>query len=230
MITLITFPPAFGEPCASSFCTKAVYMLNLAGLRWQREDTNDPRKWPKGKLPAVTVGDTVIGDSDGIRAHIEAQGVDLNDGLSDLDRGTARAFIRMAEEHLYFHMVMDRWGNDAVWPVVRDIYFKEIPKLPRLLVTRGLRKALMKGMHAQGLGRLTEVERLDRANQDLDAITARLWQGAFLFGDRPTLADASVAPVLGGLRATPVPTLLSKRVGEDAVLSAYIDRVNDALG
>lgn len=230
MITLITFPPTFGEQSASSFCTKAIYMLNLAGVDWQRQDTNDPRKWPKGKLPAITVQDQVIGDSDGIRAYLENQGADLNKGLSDIDKSTSRALIRMAEEHLYFHVVMDRWGDDAVWPTIRDTYFKDIPKLPRLLITRGMRKSLMKGMHAQGLGRLTPQERLVRANQDLEAITARLWEGPFLFGETPTLADTSVASVLGGMRSTPVTTALSQRVGDDEVLCAYIDRVEAALG
>jgi hypothetical protein len=46
----------------------------------------------------------------------------------------------MAEAHMYFHLVLDRWGNDAVWPTTRDIYFKQIPKLTRLIITSGLRQ------------------------------------------------------------------------------------------
>ena len=52
----------------------------------------------------------------------------------------------MTEEHMYFHLVMDRWGNDSVWPTIRNVYFKAIPKLPRLIVTRGLRAKMMKGL------------------------------------------------------------------------------------
>lgn len=230
MITLTTFHPMFGEPSASSFSTKAIYMLNMAGVTWTRENTNDPRKWPKGKLPAITVDGQIIGDSDNIRAWLESTGADLNKGLSDIDRSTARALIRMAEEHLYFNVVMDRWGNDAVWPVIRDAYFRDVPWVLRGLVTNGLRKKLMRGMHVQGLGRLTPEERLERANQDLEAITARLFEGKFLFGDTPTLADASVAPVLGGLRSTPGDTALSLRVRNDPVLNPYVDRVAEALG
>jgi glutathione S-transferase len=230
MITLITFPPTFGEPSASSFCTKAIYLLNMAGVDWERQDTNDPRKWPKAKLPAITVDGRTIGDSNGIRLYLESLGIDLEPGLSDLDKSTAQSMIRMAEEHMYFHVVMDRWGNDDVWPIVRDTYFKDIPKIPRLIVTRGLRKKLMKGMHAQGLGRLSAQERMARIEPDLQAITQRLWHGPYLFGDAPSLADVSIAPLLGAMRTTPHPTALRRRIEGDTVLSTYINRVADALG
>ena len=230
MITLITFPPTFGEPSASSFCTKAMYLLNMAGVEWQRQDTNDPRKWPKAKLPAITLDGRTIGDSNRIRVYLETLGVDLEPGLSDLDKSTAVSIIRMAEEHMYFHVVMDRWGNDDVWPIVRDVYFKDIPKLPRLIITKGLRKQLMKGMHAQGLGRWTPQERMERLEPDLQAITQRLWHGPYLFGAIPSAADASVAPVLASMRSTPKPTALRRRIEDDKVLSGYIDRVATALG
>lgn len=230
MITLITYAPSFGQPAASPFCVKAIWLLNMSGQAWQREDTADPRKMPKQKLPAIRMGANIIPDSDNIRSHLEAQGADFDAGLSDMEKATSRAFIRMAEEHMYFHVVMDRWGNDAVWPTIRDTYFEQIPKVLRGFITNGLRKSLMRGMHAQGLGRLTEEERLARIEPDLQAIVTRLWHGPFLFGDRPTAADASVAAMLQNMRATPGKTLLKMRVAEDEILCRYIDRASDAMG
>lgn len=230
MPTLVIYPPAFGAPSASPFCVKALYLLNLSGLDWQRQDTSDPRKWPKGKLPAMLVEDEVIGDSDNIRTWIEEQGAQLDTGLSDLDRATSRAFIRMVEEHMYFHLVLDRWGDKVVWPIIRDTYFGQLPKVIRGLVTHGLRKSLLKGMDAQGLGRLTAGERLERIEPDLKAITTRLWQGPYLFGSTPTAADASVAAMLGAIISTPGGTALSRRVKEDVILLEYVNRVAKALG
>ena len=203
MITLITFAPAFGQIAASPFCVKAIWLLNMSGQPWQREDTADPCSMPKQKLPAIRFGDQLIADSDNIRAYLEFQGANFDPGLSDMERSTSRAFIRMAEEHIYFHNVLARWGDDAVWPLIRDTYFAQIPKPLRGFVTNRLRRACLQGMHRQGLGRLTPQERLERLEPDLRAITTRLWQGPFLFGDQPTAADASVAPMLAGLRATP---------------------------
>lgn len=230
MLTLVTYPPAFGQPSGSPFCVKALYLLNLSGLPWQRKDTADPRNWPKGKLPALWVDDEVIGDSDNIRSWLEERGACFDQGLSDLDRATSRAFIRMAEEHMYFHIVMDRWGDKAVWPLVRDIYFAAIPALLRRLITRGVRRVLLRGMDAQGLGRLTAGERLERIEPDLQAITDRLWHGSFLFGSKPSAADASVAAMLGAMASTPGGTALSRRVQQDVILVDYMKRMEAALG
>lgn len=229
MITLLTYPPAFGEFAASPFCVKAAWLLNLSGQAWQREDLQDPRKMPHQKLPAIRVDGNLIPDSDNMRTYLEARGADFEAGLSDLDKASARAFIRMAEEHMYFHIVLDRWANDAVWPIVRDTYFDMIPKLMRGFVTRRLRKQCLDGMRRQGLGRLTEAERMVRLEPDLAAISARLWHGPFLFGDTPTAADASVAAMLGQMRATPVKTRLQQRIAKDEMLSDYIDRCKVAM-
>ncbi|MBM1555240.1 glutathione S-transferase family protein [Sulfitobacter mediterraneus] len=230
MITLYTYKPAFGEPAASPFCTKAIWLLNMSGQDWQREDLADPRKMPNQKLPAIQTDGQLIHDSDNIRSHLEGLGAEFDPGLSDMEKATSRAFIRMAEEHMYFHIVADRWCNDAVWPVIRETYFDSIPKLLRKLITNKLRKSVIQGTQFQGLGRWSDEERLARLEPDLQAILTRLWLGAYLFGDRPTAADASVAAMLTNMRATPGKTLLKTRVAEDEVLCRYIDRVSDALG
>ncbi len=230
MITLATFPAHFGTRSTSPFCIKAIYLLNMAGLEWKRQDELDPRKFPKAKLPAIIVGSQTIGGSDIIQQYLEGHGHDFDAGLSAQEKAQSHSFIRMAEEHMYFHLVLDRWGNNAVWPTVRDVYFGAIPKLPRLFITSGLRKTLTKGMIVQGLGRLSEKERMERLEPDLQAIVAQLAGKRFLFADVPTAADASVASVLATMRATPIKTDLSRRIANDPALSGYIDRVDAELG
>lgn len=225
MITLLTYTASFGTPPARPFCVKAIWLLHISGQPWTREDLADPRKMPHQKLPAIRYNGNIIPDSDNIRIHLEQLGADFDAGLSDMEKATSRALIRMAEEHMYFHIVLDRWGNDDVWPIIRNEYFKMIPKPLRGFITNGLRKACLKGMHAQGLGRLTPTERMARIEPDLQAITTRLWHGAFLFGDHPTAADASVAAMLQNMRATPGKTLLKTRVAEDEILCRYINRM-----
>ncbi len=229
MITLITFNPAFGQSAASPFCVKAIWLLNMSGQEWQRQNSMDPRNMPKQKLPAIRIGDTLIDDSENIRSYLEQQGADFDAGLSELDKANSRAFIRMADEHLYFHLVMQRWGEDSVWPTIRDTYFAAIPPILRGIITGKLRKACLQGMHRQGLGRLNAAERIRKIEPDLQAISARLWQGKFLFGDRPTAADASIAAMLAGMRATPGTTLLKTRIIEDDILCRYIDRAETAM-
>lgn len=230
MITLYTYATGFGQFSYSPFCTKAGWLLKLSNIEWQRTDLGDPRKMPLGKLPAIGLEDgTMIPDSDNIRAHLEKLGHDFDAGLSVRDRAVSRAFILMAEEHIYFHLVQDRWGDDGNWAVIRQRYFGFIPLPVRGLVTHKLRKSALTMLHRMGLGRMTVAQRLARIEPDLQAITAQIGNCQFLFGDTPTAADTSVGAILGGIMATPVPTPLSRRVAQDPILSAYVARCASAM-
>lgn len=231
MIKLYTYRKGFGQFSFSPFCVKAAWLLNMAGVQWERHDMDDPRKMPYGKLPAIGLQDgTVIADSDNIRTHLETGGHDFDAGLSSGNRAASRAFIRMAEEHIYFHQVIDRWGDDANWKIIQQAYFDFMPGLIRGFVTRKLRKDLMRTMHGLGLGRMTVQERLQRVEPDLRAIADQLSGKPFLFGEAPHAADASVGAILGGIIAAPAPTDLSRRVSGDDVLSAYVARCEAAMG
>lgn len=230
MLTLLTFPAAFGQFSASPFCVKAAYMLHLSGQNWQRADLLDPRKMPHRKLPVLRTPSGLLPDSEDIRIWLEAQGANFDAGLSDVQKGQSRALTRMAEDHLYFQIVQDRWGNDDVWPILRDLFFGEVPRLIRRPVTNAVRKSVQKGLDLQGVSRFTPQERLDRVERDLEAISAFLWQSPFLLGEKPTSADLSVAPMLAAMGATPAKTALQQRLANDPLLTRYIDRVEQAVG
>jgi glutathione S-transferase len=229
MLTLLTYPAGFGLFSLSPFCVKAAYLLQLSGKPWQRQDMNDPRKMPLQKLPVVKTNQRLVADSEAIRAWLESQGADFDPGLSDHQKAHSRALIRMADEHLYFHVVMDRWGNDDAWPTIRETLFHEVPWLIRRPVANGLRKNLLKGLRAQGIARFSTSQRLEILDRDLQSLAAILRDTPFLFGDKPTAADLSIAPVLDAMRATPTRTPVVTRVAKDGVLSQYLDRVTQAV-
>ena len=226
MIKLTVYPAAFGEPSASPFCMKAICMLRAASLPFEILETGDPRKAPKGKLPVIEVDGKSIADSEQIRAYIEAQAdLDFDEGLSEYDRAVSRAVIRMVEEHLYFAIVADRWGEDDNWQHVRAAFFSDIPWLMRGLVTRIVRKQAMQQLHGQGIGRHSREERFDRVRRDIVTIKAILGDTPFLFGDTPSAADYSVVPMLRAALVTPVQKPLGNFISNDPVLMAYVDRV-----
>ena len=229
MLTLITYPAGFGEPSLSPFCVKAEFLLNMSGRPWQREESNDPRKAPRRKFPVLRTPEGLVHDSDNIRAYLSSQGAEFDAGLSSDALGISRAFQRLAEEHLYFLLLMDRWEREETWRIIRDTYFRDIPRPLRGIIAGGLRRTLLRALDAQGLGRLTWDERMDRAEQDLTAISAQLENRPFLIGETPSTADASVAAMLGAIIATPAETPLSRRVAEDAVLSGYVHRAKTAM-
>lgn len=231
MIQLLTFPPAFGLFSSSPFCVKAAYLLNMSGLPWEPEETTDPRKMPFGKLPVIRTDDgKLIADTAQIRAHLEGLGHDFDAGLSPKERAQAHAITRMVEEHLYFHLLLDRWGNPEVWPQVRDVFFSGMPPGLRQVLAWAVRRQILKSVDMQGIGRLGTDQRLQRAAADLDSIRVQLRDGPFLFGATPCSADASVAPMLAAVMATPAETALKRLVSQDGVLPAYVERVAASCG
>lgn len=229
MLTLLTFPAAFGQFSASPFCVKAALMLQSSGQNWQRSDMLDPRKMPHQKLPVLRAPKRLIPDSDLIRDWLEEQGAEFDTGLTDVQKAQSRALVRMAEEHLYFHIVQDRWANDQTWPILRDSFFTTIPALIRGPVSKSIRKSVIKGLSFQGVSRYSTAERQNRLERDLEAISAYLWQSPFLMGDAPTAADMSVSPMLAAMRATPADTPLTQRIKQDKLLNSYIDRMDQAI-
>src|SRR5262245_17127628 len=109
MITLYTFGPAFGLPDPSPFVTKTEVLLKMAGVPY-RTDTTGFWRAPKGKLPYIDDGGTVVADSTFIRWHLEERyGIDFDRGLSSGERGIAWAFEKLCEDHLYWALVDSRW-------------------------------------------------------------------------------------------------------------------------
>lgn len=230
MNTLVIYPAVFGEPSASPFCVKALCMLEAAGIDYEVEETADPRKTPKSKLPVLKTDDDIIADSDQIRDYLERKtGVDFDQGLSRTDRATSRAVIRMVEEHVYFALVCDRWGNDENWAHVKQAFFSEIPFPVRGLISGQVRKQALANLDGQGMGRHSEAERFDRVQKDIAAIRDLIDDKPFLFGDHPTAADMSVVAMLSAVLATPVETDISRSVRNDSALAAYMKRGRERL-
>ena len=105
MITLYTFGRYWGLPDPSPFVMKAEMLLKLSGLPYETV-RGDMRKAPKGKLPFIRDGETVVADSTLIRLHLEQQhGIDFDRGLSVRERGIGWSVEKMLEDHMYWVLI-----------------------------------------------------------------------------------------------------------------------------
>lgn len=228
MFKVTVYPGAFGEPTASPFCMKSLCMLHAANVPYEVIETPDPRKAPRSKLPFVEINGRKIPDSEDIRAAIEAEAeIDFDEGLTDEQRAVSRSVIRMMEEHVYFAILADRWGEDDNWAYVREAFFSDIPKPIRGIVTHFIRKQAIAQLNGQGLGRFTPEERFDRVRRDIIAVRDLLADKQFLFGDTPKAADFSVVPMLRASIVTPVEKPLSRFIKNTPNLMDYVTRVTD---
>jgi glutathione S-transferase len=228
MITLIHFPRAFAIPNSSPFCMKVEILLKMAGLPYEEIISSDPRKGPKGKLPAITDDGVTIGDSDFIQQHLARKyGVDFNAGLSPEERAVGHAFARMGEERLYWCLVYSRWIEDANFPKVRKFFFGSLPPVIRSIVPAIARRQVRTSLNGQGLGRHSRAEIYALGIRDIDAIAAQLSSKLFLMGDNPSSADAAVSPILTGLMIPEMHSPLMDAIEAHANLVTYIARCRE---
>lgn len=225
---LLVFAPAPGLPSASPYSTKAMILLEMAGLDFTAKVGN-PTRAPKGKLPVLIEGGRTIPDSHFIRRHLETEhGAEFDCSLGEGERAVATALVAMAEDRLYFSGLAERWMYPENKPAL--IEMMRGSGVPRLLadpvtslVTRTVRRAL----HGQGMGRHGRAEALLIGRECIDAFAAHLGDRPFMMGDEPTGVDASIHPILLGCRAPSFTTELAAYVEAHANLLGYAERMRE---
>jgi glutathione S-transferase len=225
MITLYTFGPFFGLPDPSPFVMKAEMLLKLSGLPY-RSDTRGFSKAPKGKLPYIEDGGTLIADSTLIRLHLEQKhGIDFDRGLSPRDRGAAWAVDKMFEDHLYWHLIYWRWMNDVNFERGPLNFFKRAPAIIRPFVVKGIRKRIRRSLHSHGLGRHSEAENNLMAARAMDGVSQMLGDNRYFMGATPCGADATVFAFVAGALCPLFDSPLRTNVQAMPNLVAYAQRM-----
>ncbi|MDD5298477.1 MAG: glutathione S-transferase family protein [Rhodocyclaceae bacterium] len=226
MIRLIQFPPALGLPNASPFCLKLETWLRMAGLPYENHYTPNPRKGPKGKLPAIEDGGKLIGDSGLIVDYLaRTYGIDLDAGLSPEAKAVALAWRRLFEEHLYWTVLYTRWIEEAGWQRTRDAFFGALPWPVKVLLPIMARRGMRAELHGQGIGRHRPEEIHKMGIADVDAVAAFLGDKPFFMGIEPTSLDAVAYGFLANVVRVDLDTPIRRRALEHVNLVAYCDRM-----
>jgi glutathione S-transferase len=225
MITLYTFGPAFGTPDPSPFVMKADMLLKLAGLPYETS-TRGFGKAPKGKLPYIRDGETLVADSTLIRMYLEKKySIDFDRGLSERDRGVAWSMEKMFEDHFYWVIVYWRWLNEENFAKGPNAFFNRAPAPIRPLAKWMVLGRLRKTLHGHGIGRHSEEETTAMASRSIDAISQILGDNPYFFGSAPCGADATafafVACALSAVFNSPIRDKMASLPN----LVAYRDRM-----
>ena len=190
-------------------------------------DTKGFRKAPKGKLPYIRDGEDIIADSTFIRLHLEKRyNIDFDEGLSPKERGLAWAVEKMCEDHLYWLLVYALWADDANFKRGPAKFFDAAPAPVRPYLKWFIRRRVKQALRGQGAGRYSESERAILADRTFASLSAILGDQAYIMGEKPCGADATVfAFVLGTLRPG-FDASIQTSAGSHANLKDYCARLN----
>jgi glutathione S-transferase len=225
MITLHTFGPAFGLPDPSPFVTKAEMLLKLAGLKYETS-TRGFRGAPKGKLPYIRDGDTVVADSTLIRLYLEQKhGIDFDRGLSARERGIGWAAEKMLEDHVYWVMIYWRWLKEPNFSRGPKHFFKRAPAIIRPLVERMVLKRVRANLHGHGIGRHTEAETTAMIARGIESLAQILGDNRYFLGATPSGSDATVFAFVAGALTSHFESPLRDKMQAMENLVAYRDRM-----
>ena len=225
MLTLHTFGPAFGLPDPSPFCLKAMTLLKMSGLD-HRIKPSDVRKAPKGKMPYLVDGDSVVPDTTFIRWYLEqTYGVDYETGLSDTAKANAWAFEKLCEDNLYWLVLYDRWAVDENFNNGPRQFFDPVPAPLRPLITTMVRRQIKRDLHGQGCARHSDEERLRLFEAGLRSLAVTLADKPYFMGETPSAIDATVFAFTAQAGCRHFDTPMRAAFDRHPNLAAYADRL-----
>ncbi|MFO1132777.1 MAG: glutathione S-transferase family protein [Hyphomicrobiales bacterium] len=222
MLILFSYPELFGVADNNGYGLKVFAYLKIVRLAFEHRHIFDASTAPRGQLPYIVDGDEVVGDSDAIIAHVARRhGADLDSGLSAAQRQLG-LMLRRTLDDLYWVMSYSRWKDEAFWPAFCAALLAQHPSL----TVEGLEKARSfnaNRYYFQGIGRFEPHDAYARGLADLEAIANLVPEKGFLFGERPTSADAAVYGFIANIYFYPIETPLRRYVMEHPHLSRHCE-------
>lgn len=227
MIKLYGFSANFGLADASPFVLKTDLYLRMTGMDYKLVyDFNMVRNAPKGKLPVLEENGELIPDSSFIIKHLkDKHNVDLDAELSEEQRAIAFHVTKSMEEHLYWCLLHSRWVRDESWTRLAPALFGKLPMPLRLVVPKVVRRGVIKSCEGHGLGRHTEEEVMQIADQSFASLSVFLGDKPYFFGDKPSSLDATAFGLLSQFMIATFDTPMSDMAKKHANLLAYCQRI-----
>jgi glutathione S-transferase len=225
MIRLFSYPELYGVADNNPFGLKVFAFLKLCDLAFEQEHIFDAKAAPRGQLPYIIDEGETIGDSDPIMAHLIAKHhLTIDDALTTAQRDTDHLVRRMLDG-LYWVISYSRWRDPQFWPLFRDAILRTHPQVTAENMETAQRYNFQR-YHYQGIGRYEAAAVYDKGLADLQVLADMVGKGDFLFGDKPSSADAAVYGFLANIYFYDIDTPLKRFIVSRDNLVAYCERLH----
>lgn len=229
LVVVRGLPPVWGTPSPSPFVIKLLTWLRMAGVEHELRPLRAPPRSVTGKIPYIELpGGEILSDSARIIAHLSKErGVDLDAGLGDEARATARLVHCTFETSLYFAAFYERFITPEGWSHVRRDYFATLSAVPRALAPLMVRRAARRNLHGQGTGRLPPEDVAAMARADLSALATTLGDKPYFVDAVPRTIDATALGFLWAYSSHPFASACREALASHANLVAYVARMRE---
>src|SRR5262249_15172235 len=146
-------------------------------------------------------------------------------GLSAEQRAIAWAFEKMAEDHLYWALVEERWTDDANFAKGPANFFRSIPMPMRPIVVAMVRRDLRKRLRGHGIGRHSRNDIVALGARSLAAMADYLGEKPYFMGAEPSGVDASMFAFAAGALCPLFDTPLRRAAERHDNLKRYAARM-----
>lgn len=190
VVYLYQFPRSPVLPNLSPFCLKLEAWLRAHNIKHEICETMFKRS-KEGLLPFVEFNGEHIADSQIIILRLQKH-FNIDDGLSDEDKGISRAVERMIEGSTFYALVYFKVVENAPNMVKREVSGLPLPEFVTNIIGKFFGEKVRQRLHGHGMGRHPRDDIITILRRDIQAVCDIIGDNKFLFGDKPSTADFTV--------------------------------------
>ncbi|XP_046683165.1 metaxin-2-like [Homalodisca vitripennis] len=189
-------------------CLSVQAFLRMCNLKYEVVyKKNAENMSPSGRVPFIKCGAFIISELEPLTSFVANKGISLTGGLDNVQKADMRAYMSLiitvlanAENYLtwvdrdtYNQVTKVRYGSVHPWPL-------------NWLLTRQKRHMILKRLNALGWLDKTIEQVYDEVDSCCTALSERLDDNKYFFGDKPTELDAMVFAHVFTILTTPLPS------------------------